>query len=419
MDDDPERDIAAPLLSPDEREQAVRDLVQEFENDLLFTLSLGSKELFHTNLLGWLAEHHPGVGNVLLNLWTSQPAIGPLSAKREWRHLDLVLDEQTPGSPRPATRVVVENKMFALPDLAQLTEYGKVVRKLNGSPALILLSLANPGWSKRAWDDGADPTPDDDGGIWNDRAGSTWRHCSYRDLTDALKQLPDADDPYVTATLQRWIAMIDRLERLTELVGQPTPDEPFLLPQRLRQILGTARLDAPVQKLRAHQLAGMLRRELGMLRRELNDVDDLKIAAGLTNQVGLVEAFTRVSDDLEAGWQIQGNDWRMAIRVGEKHPLHGRSDSLVAARAELAARSGWADFTQPPLSQPPFTGGTEGPTNRDGSPSYGRFSPDFVYRYVRLNTITLRQAVTAGTQIIRHATETRGTAMWSSPPPTA
>lgn len=373
----------------DEHLEPLQILVRELADDLVFALSLGSKELFHTNLLGWLAEKHRGVGDALLRLWNGPEApLGPVRARREWQHLDLVLDEVASGIEGGPARVVVENKMFALPDLEQLRKYGKAVRKLiNGSPSLILLSLADPGWPDHSWDDGN---------------GSVWRHCSYRALADALEPVSHAPDidPFVNDTLIRWRAMLDRLHRLIDLVGRPDTDEPFQLPREMRQALGSIRLSSPVQKLRAHNLASALRREL-------HDVDDVLISAGLTNSIGFVEAFVPVADGVEAGWQLQGAEWRMAIRVGPKHKLYGRDAEQIAARALLAERSGWPTFDQSPFDSPPFAGLSSGPMSVHGRPAYGRFSPDFVYRYLRPETITARQVVTAGAEVIRRAATAR------------
>lgn len=377
---------------PYDRTRQLQDLVQEFTADLLFALSLGSKELFHSNLLGWLAERHRGVGDALLGLWDPERPVSAVGARREWQHLDLVLDELTASGDHGPTRVVVENKMFALPDLEQLRKYGSTVRqRLEGSPSLILLSLADPGWPR---------------GTWTDDGGSVWQFCSYRSLASAVSatNLPPGTDHYTVATLDKWKDMLDRLDRLVELVGNPEPDEPFRLPNPIRELLVTARLDGPIQKLRAHYLADRLRRHL-------SDLDDVSVAAGLTNGVGFVEAFVPVGDGVQAGWQLQGAYWRMAIRVAKEHKLYGRGEAQVAARARLAERSGWARFDQTAFSDLPTK-----PTLKDGTPAYGRFSPDFVYRYVKVEKVTTQEAADAGAGIARQAFATRDAPRWHIPP---
>lgn len=278
----------------------VEDLVRELNDDLVFALSLGSKELFHTNLLGWFAEHQRCVDDTLLREWDPEAPPTSVTARREWRHLDLVLDEvKADGTPGPA-RVVVENKMFALPDLGQLREYGHVInRDLKGRPSLVLLSLADPGWTGSRWDNGT---------------GNVWRHCSYQSLAGLLATttLPQHTDRFQLATLEGWRVMVERLARLSELVCQPGPDECVFLPQTVSDKLRPIRLDAPVQRLRAHHVVSQLRKKLGDPLPA-----DVSVDAGLTNGLGFVEAFVRVSDNIEAGCKFSPNFVYRYVQVPE------------------------------------------------------------------------------------------------------
>ncbi len=78
-------------------------------------LSLHSKELFHSNTIGWLIEAYPDLGIRALEPWLlrddEQQA---LRVRREHHNLDLVVE--LPGY-RP---LVIENKTFSLPDVKQL-----------------------------------------------------------------------------------------------------------------------------------------------------------------------------------------------------------------------------------------------------------------------------------------------------------
>jgi hypothetical protein len=93
-------------------------LIDRLDADPMLALSQGSKELFHSDLLAWYLRRFPAVRTALLDAWAGAP--GPVAddgdppVRREWRHLDLVVHvpERQP--------LVVENKMFSLPDERQL-----------------------------------------------------------------------------------------------------------------------------------------------------------------------------------------------------------------------------------------------------------------------------------------------------------
>lgn len=92
------------------------ELVAAIESNPLFAMSLGSKELFHSNLLAWFIRHHPEVRTALLNDWAGAPALGPARVSREWKNMDLVLQSAE-------HMLVIENKTFAPPDENQLDRF--------------------------------------------------------------------------------------------------------------------------------------------------------------------------------------------------------------------------------------------------------------------------------------------------------
>src|SRR4051812_37530892 len=84
----------------------------------LHALSLGSHELFFSNLLAWGTEQFPVEMEQALSPWLAAGGHGTKSnVRREWRNLDLVI--QFPGY-RP---LVIENKSLSMPDEAQLRRY--------------------------------------------------------------------------------------------------------------------------------------------------------------------------------------------------------------------------------------------------------------------------------------------------------
>lgn len=95
------------------------------------------------------------------------PAAEQVTVRREWRHLDLVLE--VAGSRSSLWRM--ENKVFSLPDEDQLLRYGAIAGSLPGTPSLVLLSLTDPGWRI---------------GTWALPGGGTWTYRSYASLAAAL-----------------------------------------------------------------------------------------------------------------------------------------------------------------------------------------------------------------------------------------
>lgn len=123
----------------------IEGLIERLDADPMLAMSQGSKELFHSDLLAWYLRRFPAVRKALLDAWAGAP--GPVAddgdppVRREWRHLDLVV--HVPQRPP----LVVENKMFSLPDERQLDAYATTVSAhLSGEPSLVLLSLTDPGW---------------------------------------------------------------------------------------------------------------------------------------------------------------------------------------------------------------------------------------------------------------------------------
>ena len=88
---------------------------EELRVDALHNLSLGSKELFHSNFLAWFAQGYPHDAAEVFAAWVEPGDHGPgPTAERERAHLNLVLR-------LPHLRLIVlENKVWSLPDDTQL-----------------------------------------------------------------------------------------------------------------------------------------------------------------------------------------------------------------------------------------------------------------------------------------------------------
>ncbi|MFF8992405.1 PD-(D/E)XK nuclease family protein [Streptomyces sp. NPDC014983] len=336
--------------------QQLTELVEALEADPVFVMSLGSKELFHSNLLGWFITHHPAVAEAVTG------SAGPVQVEREKLNTDLLVRDD--GRPP----VVIENKVFALPDSQQLD---RIAKKFDGqNPRLVLLSLTPPAWGEKAW---------------TSPSGHEWTWLSYEQLAELLRpaivEVAAADD-YAGTTLSRWLDLIGRLGDLARLVGQPTLDELVQLPKHQRDILGAARLDVPVQKMRFQHIAI----ELG--KRGLTGV-----RTDLTNGTALVNWYTDSPRGFSWGWQLQGEQFRLAIVVEKGHPHYGRSARHKAVRQEEARKH--SDF----FTFGPIEGA--GPVGPIRKIEFCDFNPDFTYKYVNISDLTIAQAVELGVEYAR------------------
>jgi len=89
-----------------------QELIKELKNSVLYAMSLGSKELFHTNFWAWLLEQDDGFLKVFFPLVNLQR---PLAVFREQGNRDLTI-----RSREGLDALVVENKLKSLPREEQL-----------------------------------------------------------------------------------------------------------------------------------------------------------------------------------------------------------------------------------------------------------------------------------------------------------
>lgn len=343
-------------------EAKVRELCAALQGQPLFHLSLHSKELFHSNFLGWLCEAHPVAAAEALDPWVPEARTKRLDVLRERSNLDLAV--QLPGR----APFIVENKVFSPPDELQLDRYaaGELARFDN--PVLLLLSLGTPAWS-----DGTYMTP----------SGRTWRHLSFADLATILSRALEGLNQAPTfhrALVEEYRTFVLALEQLATTVGRPASGEPIDAPGSTAEELRRIRLHDAIGKLRARTAAAAARAHTEPL---LPDVT-IRWEADFTNGSPLVAAFIDKGNGDWLGWQYQHGQWRAAV-ITEQHK--GRGEELRDMReASVAARYGsWFDFKAIPTlverevrDVPP----------REASGGFNHYAPDFVYRYRKLPALT-------------------------------
>jgi hypothetical protein len=361
---------------------AVRTAVDELAASPLHHMSLGSKELFHSNMLGWMAEQFPEFATEVLrpclNIRTEQQR---LDVWREWRNLDVVL--LLPGH----EPVVIESKMFALPDAAQLARYtGKLATAIsNGeldSPTAVLLSLTDPLWP--------------DATLECTTAGLRldWQRLPYKTLAHRMREhdhlIPGG---YAGETVRQYARMLDLLGRVLEIAGgSPADDDPVELWNELIAVLQRARKHHIVAKQRARAIAVRIAERL----HESGIADRLVLNTAVTRGQPLVEVMQVGAGSTDTAqlrdrllWQYQGGQIRLAAVLPS---LAGKNETARKQREQAA--EGIEDWFEFGVATAMFGDRCVGPKHE----KWLRYDPDFVYRYVKVQGLTVGELVRLGTE---------------------
>jgi hypothetical protein len=316
----------------------------------LFQLSTAGMELFHTNMLYWLALHQPAESAPVWN------ALGLHSVRadgqepfieREWHHLDLVICS-APGR----ETLVIENKIGAIPTAEQLVREAETVAKL--APAMkfgelkhVLLTLTAPSFDL--------PGP--------------WRSVIYHHLLDELRETArtvSGDDAHLVSAYAELVAQLDAVARAYD--PNVNLDEAVLLPTSEREHLARGRVLSLVDKVRVGRFAQLATNAQSAEIRRAGPV-----GAGLYHTIGLNDWFVKGCPGREFGWQIQGNQFRLSVMFIGPH-----NKSREAREQEVTDYySDYFDFTRPEALK-----GTLTP--HQGKKLFLGFEPDMVYRYATL-----------------------------------
>ena len=124
-------------------------LLIELNKNPMFHLSLGSKELFHSNFLAFLWDQNPKAFLELLNdlchnsiqvedLFRKEPTLD-----REKENFDICLHHKEGKGEKEIYDIIIENKVKSIPYKEQLEDYENKVKQHHNTTTYILLTLAD------------------------------------------------------------------------------------------------------------------------------------------------------------------------------------------------------------------------------------------------------------------------------------
>ncbi len=126
------------LISLKQVSSEINEITKSLKNNFLFQVSLGSKELFHSNLIAWLLEQKNKNGEYeALSIFIKTVAKKDVAIiteentpeiAREENKIDLTIKWKEAGK---WNLIFIENKMKSIPTSEQLNEYDKKTDKLH------------------------------------------------------------------------------------------------------------------------------------------------------------------------------------------------------------------------------------------------------------------------------------------------
>lgn len=343
---------------PPAGDKPVQAIARELNVEPLARIMYGQRELFHSNFLAWFFDTLPDLADAVFRDLTVDDPGGAATVRcveRERENLDLVF--RWPG----AAPLVIENKVFSLPDKDQLDEYRGKTTRWAGAPAQHVLLSMSP--------------------LHEPVEG--WTYLSYQGLAERLDlALADVSSiSYEIESVKRYSRVVRLLSALldTTLVHS-TAESAWLDSTQLAEI-DSPQTRTALRKLRARRVQAVLHAEGPQVGWTESDISHAQPLVGWRRHVQVAGV------NIEAGWQYQEGQFRLCVVLPH---LEGRSDADRRAREAFAAsHPDLFDFA--PLYE--ILASPDGeirPRDR-----FGHFAPSFVYRYVKAPDQTVMQLVKA------------------------
>ena len=207
----------------------MEEIIKNLNKSTLFRLSLGSKELFHSNFIAWVAENSLAFNQAIFEfLDLRECCIKPTTINREKEHIDLWIEYKIEAK---TINVIIENKVKSLPYRSQLDSYAEKQEptqksKKNGlsdtiDNHYILLSLYKPSFV-------------DDNDCYKSPFGN-WKYLSYTQLAEIIKKHKEIiardfeDSLYAALIIDDYIKFIQTLNRLGEYIHSSAENKQFYL----------------------------------------------------------------------------------------------------------------------------------------------------------------------------------------------
>jgi hypothetical protein len=363
------------LKTTDESNKITIEALKKLKNSTLFNLSLGSKELFHSNFIGWLAENYSlEVGSAFSRFINENKSNNLKLNEREKENIDLIFtyeDNQV---------LIIENKVKSLPSISQLEKYSK---NHNSNKNYLLLSLYKPEF-----------IDENNQFIINDTI--KWNFLSYKELAILIKNIKPKTD-YDKFIIDDYISFIENLSLLESaiIIDWEKDTFNFYRGDEIDEHLNFRKLRIHdfYLKHKYNQIQNKIIEEITKLEKNSKLVFDGEWLDGNEGECFFENGFTRsqglvgfkyivkkvkYQSPLVLGLQLQGNSLRLIVECPDGQV------ALNTAR-ELKDQGFWFNFSQLTDYQDDVVVKGKG----NNLTEFASFSGIFFYKYVNIDNIKM------------------------------
>ena len=348
-------------------------VVIELHTNPVFHMGLASKELFHSNFLGWVLQTSQENAELVLSQWLEADSshVHAFSVEQEQQHFDLVA--RIPGF----VPIVFENKLFQTLSPAQLREYNSQLAAsdsdLRGATRIALTLLGPEGGQQYLG----------------------WRCHRFDELLKPLSLVADrmVSKSFEQQLLQRYIRVLELLIEFRRLLDFKSDDEiiDYWLDCSLE--LSQPKWNDYAKKVRYANVAFRLQQLLPAS-------DEVTYRFDWSRTDPLVECFfLNRRGEHQIGWQLQKSEFKVAVKLftskakTQSYEKPQTSEKRREAR-EAFAKKHFSFWFQPlsefqELSVKPKTPILNMKSSGRGSGQFYGYDPDFVYKRAQLARLTL------------------------------
>ena len=373
------------------------DIILEKLRDLpIFKLSLGSKELFHSNFLEYLWEvDHRLFLNIINRLLPKGEYLleDGYELSRELENFDLCLYH---NSKSPIYDLIIENKVKSIPFKEQLKEYKVKAEKSLTPPHFLLLSLVENF-----------PDCEELEKVENYKEYGHWHIVHYNQLREAIEQEKELWPTTKDRTyIEDYCTFIDLLHQLQQEILKDIETQPLFVDvetfkrYRLHDLYIKLRISYFLiklkQRLEAEQVGSVsFLKNHGDIRGKYKE-PGIYLNQNIFRSVGQLAAFIYKSHDDKGDIHeivIQGDQYRHGINSQERgNKGKEKVDSQNRLWESIQQRPSELDFLNNIFSGVetlPKTAKTSKKVQKVGP--FNGYNHDYVYRYVKCDKMTVNE----------------------------